>query len=464
MDAYIAVDFGTSHIKCAAFSPKGELLCRLREPVPVEQDDFGDVYAPQKVYGIVLAQLAELRRRWNFLGIAVTGMSEAGLLVHRESGQEASVMLPWYSRRTETLAEEGRGQDEENFYCTGLRNSYKYGLYKYQWLLQRASAPQKDLVWLSACDYLAWKLTGQFVTDPTFAARTYLYDINAGDWSETALAENGINRKNLPVILPSGAVGGFLQNAGLSCGGQVPVAVAGHDHLCAAYALLQQEENGICDSMGTAETYVGHVPARPLTKADYESGLVFGPFVQPGRMYWMANVVSSGMSVEWLRKLGGPPGQPLPYEALEKQLEALGSGPTGILFGPFLAGVGTPLFTSAPQGCFIGLTERTGYPQMMKSVMEGVAMQGRYVLGLAPQAVAKAPLMGAGGASNSPQWMQIKADAMGRPLNISAVKEGTLLGAAALMAAKLGSPMRGTGGVAAQYVPNLAHSAAYNKQ
>ncbi|MDL2295166.1 hypothetical protein LJC60_11230, partial [Ruminococcaceae bacterium OttesenSCG-928-D13] len=198
---------------------------------------------------------------------------------------------------------------------------------------------------------------------------------------------------------------------------------------------------------------------RPLGRAEYESGLSYGPFIEADTFYWMANIPSSGMAVEWLRRVVPPGTPPVDYDTVDRLLAGQPAGPSGLLFGPFLSGMGTPSYNERLRGCLLGLDENTGFAQMLKAVVEGVALQGRSILTLAP--AADGPLLVAGGAANSAPWMQLKADVMQRPLRVSELREGALYGAAGLLARQLGAPFARPQGCSALYTPNTTLAPAY---
>lgn len=182
---YIGIDFGTTNLKTAVFSQTGELLACLRSSTPKPARDGGG-YCPDEVFGLIESQLRQLSRSYSFEGIAVTGMAEAGILLERDTRKPLSGIIPWFDQCTGPMAQALEGKARAAFLQTGLRNSYKYGAYKYRWALDAAQRAAQGTIWLSACDWLVMRLTGACVTDPTFAARTYLYDIGLGTWSRRA--------------------------------------------------------------------------------------------------------------------------------------------------------------------------------------------------------------------------------------------------------------------------------------
>lgn len=441
---YIATDLGTTHIKSAVFDERGHLLELRKAPTSDCRDEFGSVYDPLSVYEIVSGQISCFLKQFdNVKGISVTGMAEAGLVVNRKKLAEETPILPWFDRRTQLLSQEAdRDTEIGNFCRTGLRNSYKYGIYKYLWLLQQYRLPKEDTVWLSACDYIVWKLTGSFASDPSFAARTYVYDIIRHCWDEPRLARYGLTPDNFPEVIPSGEAAGFLTDRCLlpeAYTEPVPVCIGGHDHVCAAYAVLEEDSGRICDSMGTAETYLGIEAGNgfALTGDHYQSGMVYGPFINGKEYFWMANISSSGQSVEWFRKKIQR--TEISYAEMNELLAALPEGPTNILFYPYLSGIGTPLFRSDISGGFFGLNASHGTADMLKAILEGICYQGKWILSLVPgrRPENMKDIVCVGGAANSLPWMKLKADILGIPITVPGEAEATLLGAAAIMIDKL---------------------------
>ena len=438
-----AVDIGTTHIKAAVFDETYQEIVIVKKSTPIGRDDWGQIYDPQAFFVIVKELIENL---WNQLkewypdgfcleGIAITGMAEAGLIVEQGSGKELTDILPWFDRRTVALSETEAAREEEHFYETGLRNSYKYGVFKYRWLLKNKGISPKNTVWLSVCDYIAMKLTGQFVTDPSFAARTYAYHIYEGSWREGVLTPLGLHEGNFPRVIPSGECGGVLVEPKLRAfvSGELPVSVCGHDHICAMYGLISGEENVICDSLGTAESFTGVLGKRKLGEEEFRSGLVYGPYVNSSKLFWLGNISSAGQSLEWYLKLLG--GQ-YTYEDVSRALVKLEpEGPGEILYYPYLAGMGTPYFRPELPAAFLGLRQDHGWEHVLKGIIEGVTYQGKWILESYLRNT-KAVLC-AGGASDCVPWMQLKADVYGIRVMVSKVTEATLMGAAKLMRDKM---------------------------
>ncbi|KIL38363.1 hypothetical protein SD70_26970 [Gordoniibacillus kamchatkensis] len=440
----LSLDIGTTHCKAALFDERGALLrMAKRETVRIRDGAFGECYDPEALWAAAAGLIREVagaaagQEPLPIAAIGIDGMAETGLLVGAD-GAARTPLLPWFSRIADAQAAriEAEGDAFERFAATGLRSSYKYGLAKLLWLRERAPELLSGARWLSAADYVAYRLTGAAGTDYTLAARTFAFRIDRKMWDAPWIRHFGLDPGLFPEARPSGAsLAGARADAARALGlpAGVPVAVAGHDHVCAALAAGATAPGRIMDSMGTAETLVGMLPERPLTRADLASGLSFGLHAVPGALFWMGGISASGGSVEWLRDaLGG--GARLEYGDVLRLLADAPAEPTGILYYPYLAGAGAPQPDSAARAAFIGLAEGHGRAELLKAVLEGTANEMESIR-RAAQTVAGAPIAAAtvvGGGTRNPYWLQIKADVSGCTLHVAETEEAALLGAALL--------------------------------
>ena len=432
MDRHIiALDIGTTNVKAGLLDEHGTIRRLLKTPSPLEGSDKGSFYRPETLWSIVSGQIGQLLKETEkeVAGISVTGMAEAGLILDRTSGAALTEILPWFDPRPQELSKmEDREKEREIFRSTGLWNSYKYGVYKYLWLLKERRLDKEKTIWLSVCDYIVYRLTGEMVTDPTFAARTYLFQADRRCWDLERMEALGLSETNFPKVAASGKSVGTYQG--------IPVALAGHDHICAAFGLLYQDRNGICDSAGTSETYVGRLDREALTGGFLpDSGLLYGPFVDEG-FFYMANVPSSGHSVEWFRKKIQL--QEISYDEMNRALSQREKGPGELLYFPYLTGMGAPWYRPDIRGMFLGLRETDEWTDLLQGIIEGVQYQARWLLQLVERmhGIRSDTVVCAGGSVHNAFMMQTKADVLNREIRIPELTEATICGAAALFLKK----------------------------
>ena len=450
MMCVIGIDTGTTHFKTALISADGEIISIEKAAAPLHTCGQESWYKPLQVYEIVKGQIQRMvrkvsgRKDLEICGICLTGMAEAGLILGRKTREELTEILPWFDKRPAELAKQLMEERiRRQYQKTGLYNSYKYGIYKYMWLIENKKLEKSTSIWLSLSDYIAFKLTGEYSTTAGFAARTYAYDMTHESWDREQLERYGLAVENFPSVRKEGGPIGLCTDKELCeiLGSHVAVAISGHDHVCALYAITGEESTRIVDSCGTAETYMGITDKAPLTEEDFNQGIVLGPYPGEAKQFWMGNIPSSGQSVEWFRKGCGNQikERVLTYEELEAMLENRAGEPTGLFYFPFLSGVGTPVYRGDIKEQLNWKMEDVSSEISLKAIIEGIQYQGTWIMECAGRRVIKnhRQLWCVGGAAKSGEWMKIKADILGMPVYVPCMEEATLVGAAAIFFMKM---------------------------
>lgn len=472
----LGIDLGTTHCKAGLFDLNGRALYVASWDNLVLHDPRGFAYyAPQEIWVRVMELIREVMEWQRNSGcgvvqaIGIASMAESGLLVDQITGQARSVMLPWFDPLATAQADYLRERFgvKERFLASGLRLSFKCSLAKILWLRQQDAAALDGTVWLSAADYIAYQLSGALGTDASLGVRTGALRIDNlsvsdpsctpfidpaavqlrqdhGDqgraWDQEFLSALGLDASLFPPLLPAGMPLGGLRNEwvlpGLPAG--TPVAVCGHDHICAAFAAEALLGDGhALDSMGTAESLVGALAARRLGEVEWHSGFSFGCHVHPGKLYWASGLSTSGGAVEWLRGILGDP--PLGYAELDALLALAPDMPGDVIFLPYLAGSGAPHNDPKARGAFIGLEAAHSRADLYRAVLEGTTFEMEYARQKAGAltGIPVTQLAVAGGGTRNRRWLQIKADVSGCPVAVLPEAQATALGAALL--AGLGS-------------------------
>ncbi len=433
----LGIDIGTTHCKAGLFSLDGApLRIATRPTVTRNAPDGRAFFDPEELWATATEAIREalVGASDPVAAVGIASMAESGLLLDRRGGRPRSAMLPWFDTAAQPQAEALlRRRDAQAIYTTtGLRVTYKCGLAKLLWLRESDPAITDGAIWLSAADYIAFRLTGAFGTDYSLAGRTCAFDIERKRWDAAWLDTWGLDADVFPPASPAGTPIGqttsALADLGLTPG--IPVAVSGHDHVCAALAAGAIQAGQVFDSMGTAEALIGAFPARPLAGADFQTGLAAGCHALAGVHYWMGGLSTSGGAVAWLRALLGA--EPLSHADLLALVESAGPDPTGLLFFPYLLGSGSPHSDPLASGAFVGLRASHTRAHLAKAGLEGLAYEVELIR-RAGEALSGQPIDSvtvAGGGSRNPALLQIKADVSGCRIEVFPESEATLLGAA----------------------------------
>lgn len=128
------------------------------------------------------------------------------------------------------------------------------------------------------------------------------------------------------------------------------------------------------------------------------------------------------------------------YPNLEKAISSLTPDGHGLTILPFLSGERAPGWASEAQGTIHGLSLATNPLHLLRAGLEAVAYRLAQVLKIMESTLPSSPQIIANGRPllQSPTWLKIITDVLGKPLHLSAVSEPSARGAALLALESLG--------------------------
>ncbi|MFW6007599.1 MAG: FGGY-family carbohydrate kinase [Halanaerobiales bacterium] len=431
----MGIDIGTTNCKLGLYSEEGMILDieKFATPVKKTKNNYQN-YDPVKLWENIknlIENIAGNNSNDRIKAIGISSMAETGLLVDKNTGEPRTGLIPWYDKRT--LKQYNLVKEKINsksvFKKIGIHPSYKYGLSKILWLKEKNENLIKNSVWFSTADYIAFCLTGNFQTDYTLGARTYLFRIDKKEWDRKLMDKFGLEENLFPEVSFSGDIAGYTEEiSGIDKG--IPVCVSGHDHVCAAFATGAVKPGIVFDSMGTAETLMGTLKARELDDRDYNSGFSYGCQVVKNKYFWMGGISASGGSIEWLRKILDR--EELTYKEINQLSRKAGTEPGDILYYPYLSGSGAPFPDPENRGAFIGLDSTHSRADLIKAVLEGTSFQLNAMKEQAEEISGNKirKIITVGGGTYNEYWMRIKASICNCKFEVFAQPEAVLLGAA----------------------------------
>lgn len=286
-------------------------------------------------------------------------------------------------------------------------------------------------------DYLGWRLTGTWVSEPSDAASTLLLDVRRRDWSDALMHAVGLRREMLPEVRPSVAVRGALlpeAAAALGLPAGIPVIAGGGDAPLAALAAGVVDPTTMLLTISTgSQVIVPTTAVNPDTAGRIHTWCSCLEPESGAGWYHMGDTMVSGLALRWLRDRVFALPCDGAYERMTSWAARAPVGAGGLIFLPYLAGERTPHMDPMARGIFLGLTAEHGREHLTRAVMEGAILalfDASSVLtevGAHPQ---RAVL--AGGGARSALWRQIVADVFGLPILPLGDVEGSALGAALL--------------------------------
>lgn len=390
-----------------------------------------------------LLELAELHPR-SIVGLGITNQRETLVMWDRRTGEPLSNAIVWQCRRTAGLCDSLKtgGYEEAVRRKTGLPIDAYFTGTKIRWLLDEIPDGQRraaagDLACGTVDSWLIWNFTNKLVhsTDVTNASRTLLFNIDTLKWDDDLLAMLDIPQAVLPEVRSSSEVYGHVAGD-LTYGQPIPIAgIAGDQHA----SLFGQ----YCFTPGaTKNTYGTGCFALTNTGAeriDSSSGLLttIGWGIGDEVTYAMeGSIFSAGATVQWLRDGLGLLETSAESESLASEVEDNG----GVYLVPAFSGLGAPYWDMYARGTIVGLTRATTKSHVARAALESIAYQTRDILDLMQKdgGAAIPSLRVDGGATENRLLMQFQADILGVPIQRSAVKETTALGAGYLAGLAVG--------------------------
>jgi xylulokinase len=292
---------------------------------------------------------------------------------------------------------------------------------------------------LGTNSFLIAKATGSYVVSPDDASLTWLVDTRGFDfkWHPRLLRRFGLNVDMFPKIMKSTDIAGLLRRDAAECLGLsegIPVVVGSGDMTSAAIGSGAVEENEIHIYIGTSDWVAAHVARRKLDLFNYIGSIPSGI---PGYYLLVAEQEIAGGALDKVLEIIGMKGE---YEGALKMAEESGVGARGLLFMPWLYGERAPIDDPNIRGSIVNLSLIHGRGDVVRAVLEGVALNIKWVYGLVERMTRVQEHVNiVGGGAQSNLWCQIVSNAINRVVRrIADPQDATLRGASVIASVALG--------------------------
>ncbi len=442
MSHILAIDQGTTSSRAMIFDASLRPVASASQEFPQHFPASGWVeHDPADLWTTVAGSCRAViekagLRTGDIAAIGITNQRETTLIWDRKTGKPVHNAIVWQDRRTaETCAQLRKAGHEATIsQATGLLLDPYFSATKIRWILDnvdgtRARAEAGELAFGTVDTWLIWNLTGGAVhaTDATNAARTMLFDIRSGEWSDEICTLLDIPRALLPEVRDCAA--DFGRTRADLFGAEIPIlGVAGDQQAatigqaCFKPGMMKSTYGTGCFALLNTGAEMVQSENRLLTTLAYQ--------LDGQRTYALeGSIFIAGAVVQWLRD-----GLKIIREAKETQPLAEAADPAqDVVIVPAFTGLGAPYWRPETRGAIFGLTRNTGPAEFARAALESVGYQTRDLL-----EAMRADWTGAGdsvlrvdGGMCASDWtMQFLADVIGAPVDRAEVQETTALGAA----------------------------------
>lgn len=432
----LALDISTSGVRAALYDEGGREVpnaeAQLSRALSTTADggaELGAQEAIEQVAGTIDALLsaeAAQGARIELVAISCFWHSLVGVCAE---GRALTPVFGWADTRAGAWAKELRRQlDEREVHArTGCRFHSTYWPARLRWLqAERPAITSAIQSWMSLGEFLLLSLCGETAASVAMASGTGLLNSRSCVWDEELIEWLGISIEKLPSIAEDGQTFTRLKEQyarrwpQLRGARWLPAMPDGAANNIGAGCTTIERAALMLGTSGAMRVRCEAQPPGVLPpelwcyRADRKTILLGGALSDGGGLYgWMRETLHFGVGAK----------------ATEEALAVMEADAHGLTVMPFWAGERSTGWHAAARGAILGLTMHTQALHILRAAMEAIAC--RFAL-LADCLHALAPyesIIASGGALDaSPAWAQIVADALGRPLSLSGVREASSRG------------------------------------
>ena len=452
MPYVIAYDLGTGGIKASIFSHDGT----SKASVFIQYDTYfpkenRHEQRPMDWWDGVCKSTHLLLKKSGIksneiLSIALSGHSLVAAPIDKKGNLLLEQVPIWSDMRANKIAQDYFEKNNyDNWYMkTGNGDPPEcYSIFKLMWLKQNMpEIYNKTNITLGSKDFINYMLTGNKLTDPSYASGTGAFNLRDWKYSDEIISSTGLPKSILPPIVPSHSIVGKVTYEAAKATGLTEgtmVACGGVDNSCMALGARGIGEGKIYTSLGSSG-WIAVTSEKPILDTKQHT-FVFA-HIEEGYYTSATSIFSAGNSFRWVRDTlcADISQEEDSYEKMTEWASDVPLGSNGVLFNPSLAGGSAQEKSSNINGGFLGLTLKSTKEDMVRACMEGIALNLKACLDILRQYVpCDDEMLICGGGSKSPLWMQMFADIY----NLKVIKSNVDQDAASLGAAAVA--LRGCG-------------------
>ena len=480
MQYFMGIDVGTQSIRVSLFDENLSVAAFNSTP------QFINVSAPGRAtqnpdfwWDAVCSGISSLIKRSNINPADIVSVGCCahmhGVVPVDKNGEVLDKNAQLYcDKRTDRLVEMYRASNytDEIHKITGNVPASNWQGLKIKWLKENSPRVYEAAYkFLTPKDFINFKLTDNFYTDPSEASGTMAMDASNDNWRKDLFNLLDIDGEKMPDIAPSFSVIGKISEQTASKTGlntETSVAAGAGDMPTSMYLCGIYKGNIFIDQSATTGVIAGYSDSPVFDKrlqnlrCPNSGWIVFRSTDGSGAtLRWLKDNVAAEKTAE-AEKNGINAYDFLTAEALKTS-----PGAENLIFLPHFLGERS-MGSMRARGAFLGLDLNTSLPQMSRAVLEGVAFElKRSIDALEDNNLIGEAVYHISGGAKSPAWSQIKADIYNKPVYTLKGSEDSVLGAALIGAVAAGyfsSPEEAAERVFAlsdAYYPNPENKSVY---
>lgn len=454
-DLVIGLDAGTSMIKAVAFTVDGAEVAMAGAPNHHESSpDGGATMDMGRVWQVCASVLSDLVAQLNPstdrpIALGVTAQGDGTVLIDGD-GALVGASLLWLDRRAADWVAGfvGSEADRARLQATGTGITACQQGPQLNWMKKAMPEALRAATTAFHCkDWLYLQLTGVRVTDPSEASFSF-GNFRTRDYDDSVISALGLEefRRLMPPIVDGVTTTHPLSEEGAAATGLpagLPVSLGYLDAACTALGSgVHEDGKGFgCSIVGSTGVHLKAMAASDVVLSDDSGGYVLLLPLE-GQVAQMQTNMSGTLNLDWVLGMGSDlvtnsAGKtPDLMENLEQWLREGGIAPP--LYHPYISPAGErgPFVDSHARAGFTGLHTGHGFSDLVRGVVEGLAMAARDCYegmgGVPPE------IRLSGGAARSAGVRQLLAEVLGVPVRQALRAEAGAAGAAMIAAVATG--------------------------
>ncbi len=445
----LAIDLGTGSCRAVVFDEAGN-------QVAIGQREWSHAALPN----VPGSQVFDTGRNWRLIGdcvreaLAKSGLSASAIAaVSSTSMREGMVLYDAAGREIwacPNVDSRSAAQATELVASGAARTIYDHGgdwvsitsPARFLWIREHEPETFAAIAHMGMLsDWVLYRLTGRFVTDPSSGSSSNLFDLARRSWSPESLSLVGLSNEIVPeVVEPGTVIGTVSEQAARETGlaADTPVVVGGADTQLGLVGIGVVRPDRLT-LLGGSFWQMTVVTDRPLI--DPEARLRTLCHAVPG--LWMTEGIGfyAGIAMRWYRdafceleKAEAARRGVDPYVVMEEAAATIPPGSNGVI-GAFSSVMNAKRWVQAsPSFLQFNVDDPVGSGRTacIRALEEQAAYATRGHLRIIEELTGQTyrELVFTGGAAKGSLWPQIVADVLGVQVRVPAVVESTALGAA----------------------------------
>ena len=427
---FLGIDIGTTSLKAAVFNGLGERIALRSLDYTLNTDAaLGFIEFPADEYvkmcESVISELLSECGRIDAISVDTQGET---LILADEEGNALCPAVVWLDNRAdvEALAIKEKFGNELVYNVTGQPEiTAGWPASKLLWFKNNKPevfSQTKKIFMLE--DWVLYKLTGNFVTEPTIQSSTIYYDVVNACWWSDMLDFIGIDENALPKLCESAEKVGEYRG--------IPVVSGMLDQIAGTIGAGVTDSSKISEMTGTIMAICALCEEIP----EYHKDSIIPCHVHAikgkyCRILWSS---TAGMALKWFKNQFA---ESFSFRELDELAESVVPGCDGLTMLPHFCGSTMPKYNPEAKAVFSGITLSHTRAHFARAIMESISFILRQNLEyIGTEGIEEIRITGGG--AKSPLWAGIKADVTGKILKTVSEDETACLGAALSAAVGIG--------------------------